>query len=75
MSTAVGWLRQNRFAVVGALLGGALIGLIAAPLAFGGGVIGFATGITSTGASIPDGRRPNVHRRRCAAINRAAAVV
>ena len=44
MSTAVRWLRQNRYAAAGALMGGALIGLIGAPFALGGGVIGFATG-------------------------------
>jgi hypothetical protein len=58
MNTVVGWLRQNRFAVVGALLGGALIGLIAAPLAFGGGVIGYATGHFLDGRIDPDRRRP-----------------
>ena len=56
MSTAVRWLRQNRYAVAGALLGGALIGLIGAPLAFGGGVIGFATGHYLDGRMDP--RRP-----------------
>lgn len=44
MIRAVRWLRQNRYGVLGALLGGGIVGLIGAPLAFGGGVIGFAAG-------------------------------
>jgi hypothetical protein len=56
MSTAVRWLLQNRYAVAGTVLGGVLIGLIGAPLAFGGGVIGFATGHYLDGRLYP--RRP-----------------
>ena len=44
MNRAVRWLRRNRYGLLGALLGGAVIGLIGAPLALGGGVIGFAAG-------------------------------
>jgi hypothetical protein len=44
MIRAAQWLYRNRYGLLGALLGGAIVGLIGAPLAFGGGVIGFAAG-------------------------------
>jgi len=44
MGRAARWLHKNRYGLVGAVLGCALIGLIGPALAFGGGVIGFAAG-------------------------------
>ena len=44
MGRAAGWLHKNRYGVLGAVLGCAMIGLIGAPLAFGGAVLGFAAG-------------------------------
>ena len=44
MFKAARWLHKNRYGVLGAVLGCAMIGLIGAPLALGGGVIGFAAG-------------------------------
>ena len=44
MGRAARWIHRNRYGVLGAVLGCAMIGLIGAPLAFGGGVLGFAAG-------------------------------
>jgi hypothetical protein len=38
------WIHKNRRGLLGAALGFAMIGLIAAPLALGAGIIGFAAG-------------------------------
>jgi hypothetical protein len=44
MSRAARWLHKNRYGLLGAVLGCAMIGLIGPALALGGGVIGFAAG-------------------------------
>jgi hypothetical protein len=44
MDRPLRWIHRNRRGLLGAALGFAMIGLIAAPLAFGAGIIGFAAG-------------------------------
>jgi hypothetical protein len=44
MGKVTRWFQRNRYGLLGAVLGGAIIGLIGPALAFGGGVIGFAAG-------------------------------
>ena len=75
MNRAVLWLRQNRYSLLGALLGGAIVGLIGAPLAFGGGVIGFAAGHYADRRAVPAAVGAANTTVTATAINRPAAVI